>query len=86
MTTITANYTPACLFRYCGPDGGGGNCGDCPDGLVCNEYLQCKPAPTSDYCTTLRCGNGTRIWSDNTHKNTHKTTAHMSTRTQFDNF
>jgi len=58
--TFTEGYTPRCLSRFCGTDGGGGQCGTCAAEEVCNEYFQCKPAADTDFCTVDRCDGGKR--------------------------
>ena len=37
--------TCSCEGKACGDDGCGGSCGDCPDGLACNDEGDCGCEP-----------------------------------------
>ena len=45
--------TANCQGRQCGPDGCGGSCGQCENGLPCDPYGQCPCVP---YCYGRECG------------------------------
>lgn len=40
---IDGNCIPDCQQKMCGPDGCGGECGLCPDGMTCTPIGNCKP-------------------------------------------
>jgi hypothetical protein len=47
--------TPECIGKKCGPDGCGGQCGQCPSGYVCDNWGSCLCQPQ---CAGKECGNG----------------------------
>ena len=46
---------PDCVGKKCGPDGCGGSCGACPQGLECNDLGKCA-APCVPDCGDKDCG------------------------------
>jgi len=46
--------TPQCTGKQCGPDGCGGDCGECPPGYECDVYGYCDCIPN---CDGKECGN-----------------------------
>ncbi len=47
---------PTCQGKACGPDGCGGSCGECPDGLLCNQdetgtTAWCGDCPSGQACS-----------------------------------
>ena len=46
---------PDCFSKKCGPDGCGGDCGGCPQGLACNDVGKCEEICVPD-CADKACG------------------------------
>ncbi len=47
---------PQCGTRKCGPNGCGGQCGQCPTGKKCGTSGQCVPGTCTPQCSGKQCG------------------------------
>jgi hypothetical protein len=48
---------PDCVGKKCGPDGCGGSCGGCPQGLECNDVGKCEEVCVPDCSDEKVCGD-----------------------------
>ena len=57
LAGLCVGCTPGCTNKPCGPDGCGGECGECPDGQQCVEWAcVCAPDCEGKSCGSDGCG------------------------------